>query len=63
MNDLETPVQPENIQNLDLDDTLIVNKDRIGEDYHSCFRLLASCLKDSSKFWRQFQTVMLSKFH
>ena len=32
--DSRTPVQPISIKNLDLDDTVIVNEDRMGEDYH-----------------------------
>ena len=34
-NDLRTPCQPIPIHNLDLDGTVIINKDRAEEDYHS----------------------------
>ena len=31
---LRTPMQPLNIQNMHLDDSVVINEDRIGEDYH-----------------------------
>ena len=33
-NEFRTPIQPISIQNLDLDDTIIVDKDHTGDDYH-----------------------------
>ena len=36
INELRTPIPPVYIQKLDLDDTVIVNIDRTGEDYHNC---------------------------
>ena len=32
MSELRTPVQPVSVQNLDLDDTVVVNEDRTGEN-------------------------------
>ena len=32
--ELRTPMQPLNIQNMHLDDSVVINEDRIGEDYH-----------------------------
>ena len=34
MNELRTPMQPLNTQNIDLNDSVIKNENRIGEDYH-----------------------------
>ena len=34
INELRTPIQPIGFQNIDLDDIVIVNEDRTGEDYH-----------------------------
>ena len=33
--ELRTPMQPLNIQNIDLDDSVVINEDRTGEDYHT----------------------------
>ena len=33
--ELRTPMQPLNIQNIDLNDSVVINEDRIGEDYHT----------------------------
>ena len=35
MNKPKTPMQPLNIQNIDLIDSVIINENRTGEDYHS----------------------------
>ena len=35
MNELKTPMQPLNIQNIDLNDSVIKNENSTGEDYHS----------------------------
>ena len=35
MNELKTPMQPLNIQNIDLNDSVIINENSTGEDYHS----------------------------
>ena len=34
MNELRTPMQPLNIQNIDLKESVVINEDRTGEDYH-----------------------------
>ena len=34
LNELRTPIQPSSMQNIDLNDSLVINEDRIGEDYH-----------------------------
>ena len=33
-NELRTPIQPLSMQNIDLNDSVVVNEDRTGEDYH-----------------------------
>ena len=33
-NELRKPMQPLNIQNIDLNESVIINEDRTGEDYH-----------------------------
>ena len=35
LNELRTPIQPLSIQNIDLNDSVVINEDRTGEDYHS----------------------------
>ena len=34
MNELRTPMQPFNIQNIDSNDSVVIHEDRTGEDYH-----------------------------
>ena len=34
-NELRTPIQPLSIQNIDLNDSVVINEDRTGEDYHT----------------------------
>ena len=34
LNELRTPMQPLSIQNIDLNDSVVINEDRTGEDYH-----------------------------
>ena len=34
LNELRTPIQPLGIQNIDLNDSLVINEDRTVEDYH-----------------------------
>ena len=34
MNELRTPIQPLSMQNINLNDSVIINEDRTGEDYH-----------------------------
>ena len=34
LNELKTPMQPLNIQNIDLNDSVVMNEDRTQEDYH-----------------------------
>ena len=34
LNELRTPIQPVSIQNIDLNDSVVINEDRTGEDYH-----------------------------
>ena len=36
LNELRTPIQPLSIQNIDLNDSVVINEDRTGEDYHRC---------------------------
>ena len=35
MNELRTTMQPLSMQNIDLNDSVVINEDRTGEDYHS----------------------------
>ena len=35
LNELRTPIQPLNIQNIDLTDSVVINEDLTGEDYHT----------------------------
>ena len=35
LNELRTPIQPVSIQNIDLNDSVIINEDCTGEDYHT----------------------------
>ena len=35
LNELRTPMQPLSIQNIDLNDSVVINEDRTGEDYHT----------------------------
>ena len=35
LNESRTPMQLLNIQNIDINDSVIINKNRIGEDYHN----------------------------
>ena len=34
LNELRTPMQPLSIQTIDLNDSVVINEDRTGEDYH-----------------------------
>ena len=34
LNELRKPIQPLSIQNVDLNDSVVINEDRTGEDYH-----------------------------
>ena len=34
LSELRTPMQPLSIQNIDLNHSVVINKDRTGEDYH-----------------------------
>ena len=34
MNELRTPIQPMSMQSIDLNDSVVINEDRTGEDYH-----------------------------
>ena len=38
LNELSTPMQPLSIQNIDLNDSVVINEDRTGEDYHKYIR-------------------------
>ena len=40
MNELRTPIQPLSIQNIDLNDSVVINEDRTQEDYHSTIEIL-----------------------
>ena len=35
LNELRTPMQPLSIRNIDLNDSVVINEDRTGEDYHT----------------------------
>ena len=35
MNELRTPMQPLGMQNIDLNDSVVINEDRTVEDYHT----------------------------
>ena len=35
LNELRMPIQPLSMQNIDLNDSEVINEDRIGEDYHN----------------------------
>ena len=35
MNELRTPIQPLNMQNIDINDSVVINENRTREDYHS----------------------------
>ena len=35
LNELRTPIQPLSMQNIDLNDYVVINEDRRGEDYHT----------------------------
>ena len=35
LNELRTPVQPLSMQNIELNDSVVINEDRTGEDYHN----------------------------
>ena len=37
LNELRTPIQPLNMQNINLNDSVAINEDRTGEDYHSIY--------------------------
>ena len=37
MNELRTPMQPLSMRNIDLNDSVVINEDRTGEDYHTWF--------------------------
>ena len=37
LNELRTPIQPLSMQNIDLNDSVVINEDRTGEDYHICY--------------------------
>ena len=41
MNEFKTPMQRLIIQNIDLNDSVIINEDRTGEDYHSLVCLMS----------------------
>ena len=42
MNELRTPMQSLNIQNNNLNDSVVINEDLTGEDYHRCLVKLAT---------------------
>ena len=35
LNELRTPIQNLSMQNIDLNDSVVINEDRTGEDYHN----------------------------
>ena len=37
MNELRTPIQPLSMENIDLNDSVVINEDRTGEDYHRAY--------------------------
>ena len=39
LNELRTPMQPLSMQNIDLNDSVVINEHRTGEDYHSSEKL------------------------
>ena len=54
LNELGTPIQPLSMQNIDLNDSVVINEDRTGEDYHTSdtverkmllFQKIAPCLR------------------
>ena len=48
-NELRTPMQPLSIQNIDLNDSVVINEDRTGEDYHKCGRKLLHILSSEER--------------
>ena len=53
MNELKTPMQPLNIQNIDLNYSVIINENRAEEDYHTIkngntYPKLVTFLKENS---------------
>ena len=43
LNELRTPIQPLSMQNIDLNDSVVINEDRTGEDYHSRLFVFLEC--------------------
>ena len=61
MNELRTPIQPLSIQNIDLNDSVVINEDRTGEDYHTYLEIcLYDCLDTPGKKCHNF-LILLSK--
>ena len=50
LNELRTPVQPLSIQNIDLNDSVVINEDRTGEDYHTVRYQISSKYKHNVQF-------------
>ena len=48
MNELRTPMQPLNIQNIDLKESVVINEDRTGEDYYMVTRVTKPLHRQSS---------------
>ena len=42
MKELRTPMQPLGMQNIDLNDSVVINEDRTGEDYHRSYQTTSS---------------------
>ena len=62
--ELRTPMQPSNIQNIDLNDSVVINEDRTGEDYHSCQQLLLWFSKSHTEtFMQKSIPVLFTFFH
>ena len=48
-NELRTPMKTLNIQNIDLNDSVVINEDRTGEDFHSRRLNFVFCLLSSNE--------------
>ena len=58
LNELRTPIQPLSMQNIDLNDSVVINEDRTGEDYHTCRKAIRDTTR--AKFWRKVLSQCVS---
>ena len=56
-------MQPSSIQNIDLNDSVVINEDRTGEDYHKVLIRTFVIVFNFCIFFNFFEKLLLEKFY